>query len=147
MSTASVSCTKCGQQFDVKTEYFQKFGSDPFCQDCLIHTECQSCKRGLRLQPSRYKELGGDPVVCTDCDQGISSSTTAGSSSGTSFWSGLTIGEKIVFPILLIAFVGILGIAAFAEMNGGSVETPLLLPILILLYWTYRRGKKNRSSN
>jgi len=148
MSTASVSCTKCGTQFDVKTEYFQKFGSDPFCQDCLIHTECQSCNRGLRLQPSRYKELGGDPIVCTDCDQGANATaTTAESSSGTSFWSGLSIGEKIVFPILLIAFIGTLGLAAFAEVNGGSVETPLLLPILILLYWTYRRGKKNSANN
>jgi len=142
MSTANVSCTKCGKQFEVKTEYFQKFDSDPFCQDCLIHTECQSCNRGLRLEPSRYKELGGDPIICTDCDKGSSSTTSTGSS-GSSFWSGLSIGEKIVFPILLVAFIGILSIAIFANMNGGNVETPLLLPILILLYWTYRRGKKN----
>jgi len=147
MSTASVSCTQCGEQFEVKTEYFEKFGSDPFCQDCVIHTECQSCNRGLRLQPSRYKELGGDPVVCTDCDQAGSTSTSTESSSSGSFWSGLSIGEKIVFPILLIAFVGLLGLAIMAKMYGGNVETPLLLPLLLLLYWTYRRGKKNSSSS
>lgn len=145
MSVADVSCTKCGTPFQVKTDYFQKFGTDPLCQDCVIHTECQSCKRGLRLLPSRYQELGGDPVVCKGCEDVSQTTSTTTRSSGSSFWSGLSIGEKIVFPLLVVAFVGILGVAAYAEMNGGNVDTPLLLPILVLLYWTYRRGKKNSS--
>lgn len=147
MSMASVSCTKCGTQFEVKTEYFQKFGSDPFCQDCLIHTECQSCKRGLRLQPSRYKEIGGDPVICTDCEKETSAATASESPTSGTFWSGLSIGEKIVFPILLVAFIGLLGISALAGMSDINVDAPLLLPLLLLLYWTYRRGKKNSSTS
>lgn len=145
MSTASVSCTNCGKQFNVKTEYFQKFGSDPYCQDCLIHTECNSCNRGLRLQPSQYRELGGEPVVCATCGQDASSPTTTESRSGESFWSGLSIGEKIIFPILLVAIVGLLAVVVLIEGSGGEASAPILLPMLILLYWTYRRGKKNRT--
>lgn len=146
MSTASVSCTNCGDQFNVKTEYFQKFGSDPYCQDCLIHTECNSCNRGLRLQPSQYRELGGEPVTCTSCAQGAPSTTTTKSRSGGSFWSGLSIGEKIIFPILLVAIVGLLAVVILVEGSGGDASAPILLPMLILLYWTYRRGKKNSTA-
>jgi len=144
MSTADVSCTNCGKDFEVQTEYFQKFGSEPYCQNCLVHTECQSCGQGLRLQPSRYKELGGDPVVCTDCQP--SQSDSSSSSSGSTFWSGLSTGEKIVFPILLVAFLGVGGLAAYTAINGGDPEGTGLLGISILLYWTYRRGKKNSTS-
>lgn len=147
MSTADVSCTNCGKQFNVKTEYFQKFGSDPYCQNCLIHTECNSCDRGLRLQPSRYRELGGEPVICTNCEQDASTTTTAESHSRSSFWSGLSIGEKIVFPILLVGVVGLLSMLVLAEINGGEASAPILLPMTILLYWTYRRGKKNSTDN
>lgn len=147
MSSAAVSCTRCGTRFEVETAYFQTYGNDPFCQDCLIHTACQSCGRGLRLQPSRYQELGGDPVVCTDCDGAAARTPTNDSLSNGSFWTGLSFGEKVAFPVLLVAFVGILGTAAYAEMNGGNVDAPILLPILILLYWTYRRGKKNSSGS
>lgn len=139
MSSAQVTCANCDKRFEVDTRYFRKFGDDPFCRDCLIHTECQSCNRGLRLEPSRYQELGGDPVACTDCAQ----QSRAGSSERRSFWAGLTVGEKIVFPILLIAFLGLGGLALYVETNGGETSVPLLSGILILLYWTYRRGKKN----
>lgn len=147
MSTASVSCTNCEKQFNVKTEYFQKFGSDPYCQDCLIHTECNSCNRGLRLQPSQYRELGGEPVICASCGQGASSTTTTESHSGGSFWSGLSLGEKIVFPLLSVAIVGLLAVVILIEGTGGEASAPILLPMIILLYWTYRRGKKNSTDD
>lgn len=143
MGVANVTCTKCGVNFEVDTKYFQIFGEDPFCQNCLIHTKCQSCDRGLRLEPSRYKELGGDPIVCVDCDDVTPEPSNEKGTGSSSFWSGLTIGEKIVFPVLLAAFVGLGSLAMFAEMNGGEVSTPLLGGLFFLLYWTYRRGKKN----
>ncbi|ACV47966.1 MULTISPECIES: hypothetical protein [Halomicrobium] len=164
MGQADVTCTKCGTAFQVDTRYFQIYGEEPFCQDCLIHTECQSCGRGLRLQPSRYQELGGNPVVCTDCDGGqpavsTSQTSTSGapstrsSASGTSstqtstsgtFWSGLSIGEKIVFPILLAGFVGMVALALLANANGGEFASPAIGGVGFLLFWLYRRGKKNR---
>lgn len=163
MGQADVTCTKCGTPFQVDTRYFQVFGEEPFCQDCLIHTECQSCGRGLRLQPSRYQELGGDPVVCTDCDGGQSGAASTGpstsgtaptrsSTSGTSstqtssgrFWSGLSIGEKIVLPILLAAFLGMVGLALLANANGGEFSSPAIGGVGFLLFWLYRRGRKNR---
>lgn len=147
MSTANVSCTNCGKQFEVKTNYFQKFGSDPYCQDCLIHTECNACNRGLRIQPSQYRELGGEPVVCTTCEQGTASTPTPEPQSGGSFWSGLSIGEKIVFPILSVAIVGLIAVMLLVESNGGEASAPILLPMVLLLYWTYRRGKKNRTDS
>jgi hypothetical protein len=164
MGQADVTCTKCGTAFQVDTRYFQIFGEEPFCQDCLIHTECHSCGRGLRLQPSRYQELGGDPVVCTDCDSGqpggsqtppstsetstqqssTSTPPTTQTSSDGTFWSGLTIGEKIVFPVLLAAFLGMVGLALLANANGGEFSSPAIGGVGFLLFWLYRRGKKNR---
>jgi nitrate reductase NapE component len=88
--------------------------------------------------------LGGDPVICGDCERDQHSTTATGS---LSFWSGLTVGEKIVFPILSVAFVGLLAAVALSAANGGDPEAPILLPILLLLYWTYRRGKSNAGSD
>jgi len=141
MSTARVTCTGCQKEFDVPTEYFQKFGREPYCRDCLIHTECQSCGDGLRIQPSRFQELGGDPVVCTGCQSTDESSSTMAS---RTFWAGLSTGEKIVFPILLVVLVVALGLVANSAMNGGDPSGAGLTGVLILLYWTYRRGRKNR---
>jgi len=152
MGKASVNCTKCGKGFEVDTRYFQIFGEDPFCQDCLIHTECQSCGRGLRLQPSRFQELGGDPIICTDCGQQSSSSSSsprqqsqssAQSSSTGSFWSGLSFGEKVVFPLLFVALLGMSWLALVANLNGGEFSGPIA-GVTFLLIWLHRRGKKNR---
>lgn len=117
MSSADVNCGKCGKQFRVSAEYFQRYGEDPYCHDCLIHTECRHCGKGLRIQPSRYQELGGEPVSCTDCS---ASTGGNGRSSDTWFWHGLTEGEKLIFPVLALLFIGALGIVATIEMNGGN---------------------------
>ncbi|MDS0283487.1 hypothetical protein [Haloarcula onubensis] len=152
MGQANVNCIKCDKDFQVDTRYFQIFGEDPICRDCAIHTECQSCNRGLRLAPSRYQELGGGPVICTDCDQQPSASpaaqgqqnrsSSARSSSGGSFWTGLSIGEKIVFPLLLAALLGMGWLALSAELNGGEFSGPIA-GVTVLLVWLHRRGKKN----
>lgn len=138
MSTASVTCSNCGKQLELNTGYFKKYGEDPFCQDCLIHTECNSCGRGLRLEPSRYKELGGDPVICTDCEP---SQTTSSSRSGVTFWSGLSSGEKILFLVVLIALLGRGSYIALTSMNGGATEGGGLLGLTLILYWISRRGR------
>ncbi|WP_324663925.1 hypothetical protein [Haloarcula sediminis] len=153
MGQADVNCIKCDKNFQVDTRYFQKFGEDPVCRDCAIHTECQSCSRGLRLAPSRYQELGGDPVICTDCDQQPSAPSaaqaqqsrpsSAQSSSGGSFWTGLSIGEKIVFPVLFVALVGMAYLELFANLNGDAFTTPIA-GVTVLLVWLYRRGRKHR---
>ena len=153
MGKANVNCIKCNKNFQVDTRYFQIFGEDPICRDCAIHTECQSCSRGLRLAPSRYQELGGGPVICNDCDQQPSASSasqgqqsgssSAQSSSSGSFWTGLSIGEKIVFPLLLAALLGMGWLELFANLSGDAFNTPIA-GVTFLLIWLYRRGSKNR---
>jgi len=53
------------------------------------------------------------------------------------------VGEKVLFPILLVIFLGGGSLALLAEMNGVDTSAPGLAFVLILLLWTYRRGKKN----
>lgn len=148
MPEVDVNCQNCNKEFSVDTEYFEIFGKDPYCQNCLIHTKCQSCERPLRIQPSQYQRVGGDPVVCTQCgqiEQSKRSSPSDTRKSNNSFWNGLTIGEKIVFPILILIFVGLMAFLALAEIRGYDVSAGILPPsLLILIYWTYRRGKKNK---
>lgn len=131
-SEVNVSCSKCGESFYVKTRYFNLYGEEPFCQDCRVHTQCNSCNKGLRLMPSRYRELGGDPVVCISCAK---ENTTDRSKS---FWNGLSIGEKIVFPICL----AILGFNILL-MATGAESGFLTLSALLIAVWIYQRGKRN----
>lgn len=138
MPTAEVQCTKCGKHFNIPTNYFQRYGEQPFCDDCLVHTQCQNCGKGLRLQPSKYREVGGEPVVCTTC------APDGGSSNGGKwFWHGLTNGEKVIFPILVVLFIGALSLAAAAEMSGGEAGGFALTGLLVLILWTYSRGRRN----
>jgi hypothetical protein len=126
----AVSCVQCGENFSTHPRYFEKFGHEPVCNDCLVHTECSNCGTGLRLSHSRFSELGGNPVVCTDC--------SASESQGTWFWHGLTIGEKIVFPIA----AGLLAFNVLLAVNGAS-DSFLALPALVFTGWIYRRGRRN----
>lgn len=151
MPSVDVNCQQCGKGFSVDTEYFEMFGRDPYCQDCLIHTKCKSCGRPLRLEPSKYHQLGGDPVICQQCAQAekqASSNDEVSSNGGWlqgTFWGGLTIGEKIVFPLLILVLVGILGALAMAEMGGQDADAGIIpAGLLVLIYWTYRRGNKNK---
>lgn len=139
MSVAQVECNRCQRTFDVSTEYFQKYGSDPFCGDCIVHTECKRCGCGLRLQPSRYQELGGDPLVCTNCNQQVDSSQAG----KTSFWYGLTTGEKIVFPIVIV--VGLMSLLVlYTEPNAPAEQVGKVVGIcLFFSFWIVHRGEKN----
>lgn len=111
MSVAKVECNHCKRTFEVDTEYFQKYGSDPFCADCLVHSECEACGRGIRLQPSKYRELGGEPLVCADCSQQTRSSQTQQLSENDSSSNKLTTGEKIVSWIAALVAGGLLFVA------------------------------------
>jgi hypothetical protein len=132
-----VDCTACGDSFQVATEYFEVFGSDPFCEDCLIHTNCNSCKKGLRLEPSDYREIGGEPVHCKDCGVPEQKQTT--------FWDGLSIGEKIVFPLLILFTAAVAIVGSLYVLRGGSPEpvAKIGVPALGLTLWTYSRGIEN----
>ncbi len=148
MSVAEVECTQCGRGFEVDTTYFQTYGTDPFCPDCLIHTECHDCGRGLRLQPSRYGELGGDPVICTDCGQSRPSHRenappAARPAAKPSFWHGLTIGEKILFPIVvLVGIASVFALVWYPEVTARNVGS-LIAGCVILMFWLLARGEKN----
>lgn len=141
MSVAQVDCIQCGIPFEVRTEYFQKYGPDPRCFDCVIHTECHDCGCGLRLLPSRYQELGGDPVVCMDCDE--ASSTTRRANEKTSFWYGLTPGEKIVFPGVVLVFVASIGLLITEPQVTTDNVGRALATCTLLAAWIIHRGKKN----
>jgi hypothetical protein len=157
MSRVEADCGRCGVTERIDSTYFRVFGDDFYCEDCLIHTRCQRCQGGLRLRPSRYQNLGGDPVVCSDCGSSATSSQSTPTGSGaappettqstpsgsSSFWDGLTRGEKVVFPILLLLFLGYGSIAVLGAQNGADIDGTPLAGLLILLVWTYRRGKKN----
>lgn len=56
-----------------------------------------------------------------------------------SFWAGLSIGEKIALPLLVLALIGVLASIAIYDASGG-IWPPLLLGLII---WTVWRGKKN----
>lgn len=164
MGIATVNCNMCGVGMELDTKYFRVFGEEPFCRDCLVHTRCRECNDGLRLQPSKYQDLGGDPVVCASCGGGSSRERSGGtqrtsesttttvenrssstSSKGRTFWAGLTPGEKVVFPlaILLLGFL-LLGLAR-VEANGGTADAGIWPAfLLIIIVWTYWRGRKNR---
>jgi hypothetical protein len=126
----SVSCTNCGSEFLIRPWYFRKFGDEPFCSDCLAHTECANCGTGLRLLYSRFNEFGGNPVFCTDCG--------ATESQDSWFWDGLSIGEKIVFPVGVLLLL----LNVWLLMNGASDDV-LALPALVITGWIYIRGKRN----
>ena len=145
MPSVDVNCQKCGTEFSVDTEYFEVFGKDPFCQDCLIHTKCQSCDRPLRLEPSEYQRVGGDPVTCKQCEQTHQQTSSNGGFLQGTFWEGLSTGEKIVFPILVVLLVTVLGFLALAAKQGYNTDAGIVpAGLLFLTYWTYRRGKKNK---
>ncbi|ELZ12108.1 hypothetical protein C478_10928 [Natrinema thermotolerans DSM 11552] len=143
MSVAKVECNQCGRTFEVNTEYFQKYGSDPFCPDCLIHTDCENCGRGLRLRPSRYQELGGDPIICSQCDQRSKPQGTRREKKKTSFWYGLTPGEKIIFPVVVLVGIGaLLSMFVYPDVTGEQVGSAIGACFL-LTFWMISRGEKN----
>ncbi|WP_380679166.1 DnaJ domain-containing protein [Salinigranum sp. GCM10025319] len=129
----SVSCTNCETTFSIQPEYVRKFGDEPFCSDCLVHTECATCGTGLRILHSKFNELGGNPVFCTNCG--------ATESRSSWFWDGLSIGEKIVFPIA----VCLLLFNLWLLMNGASDDI-LAFPALVVTGWVYLRGKRNTTA-
>lgn len=148
MSVAAVTCENCGTEFEVETSYFQVFGRDPYCRDCLVHTRCRSCDRGLRLEPSDHEAVGGDPVWCTDCGHPAQSQSPGTGLLAGTFWEGLTLGEKVVFPVLAILLLAILGYLTQAGIQGQEADAGIIpVGLLILLGWTYRRGKRNRSGS
>ena len=69
MSRVQVRCRNCGRVSEVDSQYFQVFGDDFFCENCLVHTQCASCDRGLRISPEEFQSLGGDPLYCKGCSQ------------------------------------------------------------------------------
>lgn len=132
MSIVTANCNRCGETLEVETIYFQKYGSVPYCDDCRIHTQCTRCGEGIRLQPSRYQDLGGDPLICTSCDDRKSNQHQ---SSGWFdwFWPGLTIGEKIVLPIATLALIGALVAVIWdPELTVSRASSALAWPIVII---------------
>jgi hypothetical protein len=145
---AETACGNCGKQLSIRTKYFQVFGETAICGDCAAHTQCVSCEKPLRIALEKFRAMGGDPIQCAECAKQASQadsqiqSTTA---EKPSFWSGLSIGEKIIFIPLLIGFLGATGLAVLMGSAGVSPEYPVkaAAPLFLLLYWTYSRGKKN----
>ncbi|APX95499.1 hypothetical protein SAMN05421809_0633 [Natronorubrum daqingense] len=144
MSIAQVECTRCEHSFEVDTEYFRRYGADPFCADCLIHTVCYQCNRGLRLQPSRYQELNGDPVVCTDCDPQPEIEPPRAPTETPSFWQGLTTGEKVLFPLVVLIGLVAIGATLVDPATPTTDVSRVVATCAIIAVWIYSRGRKNK---
>ena len=152
------SCQRCGRELYVRSNYIDKYDSNVYCQDCRIHTECNNCGRGLRLRPSRYQRLGGDPLICEYCNQNHQGRECRKSreqqqsqqikveNKDPIFWAGLRGWERVVFILLVILFLSYpLGYLQFGT-DALRAGFPLILAHLYITHKLHKKGKENAPS-
>lgn len=134
------ACSGCGDQLAISGEYRALFGDTPFCQDCVVHTACQSCSTGLRVKPARFEELGGDPIVCRACAEAAESEQSGSQSWAKRLFSVKTAALVVVALVALVALQmpATTGFEADAMEGAGQIGGAVLF-----LYLMVGRGKNS----
>ncbi|WP_236995979.1 hypothetical protein [Natronorubrum daqingense] len=82
--------------------------------------------------------------MCTDCDPQPEIEPPRAPTETPSFWQGLTTGEKVLFPLVVLIGLVAIGATLVDPATPTTDVSRVVATCAIIAVWIYSRGRKNK---